>query len=253
MIQIKSQREISLMRRAGKIAAAARRLAGNMVTPGVTTREIDKAVFKFIRAHGAHPSFLHYNGYPASICISVNNEVIHGIPGKRVLKEGDIVSLDVGAELNGYHGDCAATIPCGKVSDEAAHLIEITEKSFYEGIKMARPGNRISDISHAVQCFVEENGCSVVRDYVGHGVGSKLHEAPEVPNYGQPGRGARLFPGMTLAVEPMVNAGDYEIRRLSDGWTVITTDGSLSAHFENTILITSGKPEILTVCPEDTE
>ncbi|MDD4715033.1 MAG: type I methionyl aminopeptidase [Oscillospiraceae bacterium] len=253
MIQIKSQREISLMRRAGEIAAAARRLAGNMVAPGVTTREIDKAVFDFIRAHGAKPSFLKYNGYPASICISVNNEVIHGIPGKRVLREGDIVSLDVGAALDGYHGDCAATIPCGKVSGEAMHLIEVTRQSFYEGIKFARPGNRISDISHAVQTYAEQNGCSVVRDYVGHGVGSKLHEAPEVPNFGPPGRGARLFPGMTFAVEPMLNAGDYKIRRLSDGWTVVTLDGSLSAHFENTILITSGKPEILTVCPEDTE
>lgn len=247
MIAIKSSREISLMRRAGRITAAARELAGKMVRPGVTTREIDQAVYDFITQQGATPSFLNYNGFPGSVCISVNEQVIHGIPGSRVLKEGDIVSIDVGACIEGFHGDCAATFPCGKVSDDAMHLIEVTRQSFYEGIQYATPGHRVFDISHGVQTYVEANGCSVVRDYVGHGVGAHLHEAPEVPNFGPPARGARLFPGMTLAVEPMVNAGGYQIRRLKDGWTVVTLDGSLSAHYENTILITNGAPEILTV------
>ncbi|MGI6498596.1 MAG: type I methionyl aminopeptidase [Oscillospiraceae bacterium] len=246
MIPIKSAREISLMRRAGSITAAARALAGKMVLPGVTTREIDQAVYRFITSQGATPSFLHYNGFPGSICISVNDQVIHGIPGSRRLREGDIVSIDVGACLDGFHGDCADTFPCGHVSDEAKRLIAVTRQSFYEGIAYAKPGNRVFDISHGVQAYVEQHGCSVVRDYVGHGVGAHLHEAPEVPNFGSPGRGARLFPGMTLAVEPMVNAGDYHVRRLSDGWTVVTKDGSLSAHFENTILITEGEAEILT-------
>lgn len=253
MIHIKSQREISLMRRAGEIAAAARHLAGKMVTPGVTTREIDQAVYEFISARGAVPSFLNYNGFPASICISVNDQVIHGIPGSRALREGDIVSLDVGACLEGYHGDCAATVPCGRVGEEALHLIAVTKQSFFEGMKFARRGNRLSDISHSIQAYAEAQGCSVVREYVGHGVGAKLHEEPEVPNFGAGGRGVRLYPGMTLAVEPMVNAGGPGIRRLDDGWTVITSDGSLSAHYENTILITNGEPEILTVCPEDAE
>ena len=247
MITIKSSREIECMRRAGRITAAAREVAGKLVLPGVTTREIDTAVRKFIEGQGATPSFLHYNGYPGSACISVNDEVIHGIPGDRKLVEGDIVSVDVGAFFEGFHGDCAATFPCGKVSPEAQHLIAVTERSFWEGIKFAHPGQRVSDISHAVQQYVETNGCSVVRNYVGHGVGAKLHEAPEVPNYGPAGHGARLMPGMTLAVEPMVNAGGWEISLQKDGWTVKTTDGSLSAHYENTILITDGEPEVLTV------
>jgi len=247
MISLKSPRDIERMRRAGKITAAARSLAGKMVIPGVSTLEIDTAVRRFIEGHGAVPSFLHYNGYPASVCISVNDEVIHGIPGGRILCEGDIVSIDVGAFIEGFHGDCAATYPCGTVSAEAKHLISVTEQSFWEGMKAAREGNRVSDISHAVQTYVEKNGCSVVRDYVGHGVGSKLHEAPEVPNYGKPGHGPRLLPGMTLAVEPMVNLGAYGIKVLSDGWTVKTQDGSLSAHYENSILITRGEPEILTL------
>lgn len=246
MISLKSPREIELMRRAGRITAAARQLAGKMVLPGVTTREIDSAVRKFIESQGARPSFLGYGGFPGSACISVNDEVIHGIPGSRVLREGDIVSVDVGAFIDGFHGDCAATFPCGTVSPEAMRLITVTEQSFWAGIREARAGKRVSDISHAVQQLVEANGFSVVRDYVGHGVGAELHEGPSVPNYGPAGHGPRLQPGMTLAVEPMVNAGGWQIRVLSDKWTVKTVDGSLSAHYENSILITDGEPEILT-------
>ena len=246
MITLKSAHEIEAMRLAGKITAAARALAREMVKPGVTTQQIDKAVFHFIREQGAIPSFLHYNGYPASVCISVNDEIIHGIPGKRVLREGDIVSVDVGAFIGGYHGDCAGTYPCGQVSDEALRLIRVTQDSFFEGLKFAREGYRLSDISHAVQTFVEANGYSVVREYVGHGIGRNMHEAPEVPNYGKPGHGPRLLRGMTLAVEPMVNAGTAAIKQMSDGWTVKTADGKYAAHYENTILITAGDPELLT-------
>ena len=235
------------MRRAGRITAAARRLAGELVVPGATTLEIDSAVRKFIKSQGAVPSFLGYGGFPASACISVSQVGIHGIPDHRVLQEGDIVSIDVGACIDGFHGDCAATFPCGKVSDEAMRLIKVTEESFWKGIAMARPGNRISDISHAVQQYVEANGYSVVRDFVGHGVGARLHEPPEVPNYGPAGHGVRLQPGMTLAVEPMVCAGGWQVRVLKDKWTTVTADGSLAAHYENSILITDGDPEILTV------
>ena len=234
------------MRRAGAIAAAARSLAGNMAAPGVTTLEIDKAVNDFIRKNGAVPTFLNYNGYPASVCISVNDEVIHGIPGKRVLRDGDIVSIDVGATFEGYVGDCAATYVAGTASDEAKRLIKVTRQSFFEAMKFARVGYRISDISHAVQQYAEENGFSVVREYVGHGVGARMHEDPEVPNFGRPGHGPRLAAGMTIAVEPMINEGGAAVKVLPDGWTVKTADGSLSAHYENTILITSGDPEILT-------
>ena len=247
MITLKSEREIELMRRAGKITAAARALAGEMVKPGVTTQEIDKAVYRFIRSQGAQPSFLNYNGYPASVCVSVNDEVIHGIPGKRVLKEGDIVSVDVGAYIGGFHGDCAATYACGKISDEAQKLIDVTRQSFYEGMKFAREGNRLSDVSHAIQEYVEANGFSVVREYVGHGIGRNMHESPEVPNFGLPGHGPKLLRGMTIAVEPMVNAGAAAIRQMPDGWTVKTRDGKYAAHYENTILITAGEPELLTV------
>ena len=246
MITLKSAHEIEAMRLAGKITAAARALAREMVKPGVTTQQIDKAVFHFIREQGAIPSFLHYNGYPASVCISVNDEIIHGIPGKRVLREGDIVSVDVGAYIGGYHGDCAGTYPCGQVSDEALRLIRVTQDSFFEGLKFAREGYRLSDISHAVQTFVEANGYSVVREYVGHGIGRNMHEAPEVPNYGKPGHGPRLLRGMTLAVEPMVNAGTAAIKQMPDGWTVKTADGKYAAHYENTILLTAGDPELLT-------
>ena len=250
MISVKSERELEVMRRAGRITAKARELAGRMVRPGVTTREINKAVHDYTVSQGAKPSFLHYGGYPASACISVNDVVIHGIPDKRVLREGDIVSVDVGAYWGGFHGDCAATFACGNISPEAKRLIEVTKQSFFEGIKFARQGNRISDISHAVQSYVEANGYSVVRSYVGHGVGSEMHEAPEVPNFGNAGRGPRLVRGMTLAVEPMVTEGTYEIRVLKDKWTVVTADGKLAAHYENTIAITAGDPEILTVTGE---
>ena len=247
MITLKSAHEIELMRRAGEITAAARALARDMVKPGVTTAQIDKAVYEFIRSQGATPSFLHYNGYPASVCVSVNDEIIHGIPGKRVLQEGDVVSVDVGAYIGGFHGDCAGTYPCGEVSEEAMRLIRVTQQSFFEGLKFAREGYRLKDISHAIQAYVEAQGFSIVREYVGHGVGRKLHEAPEVPNYGEPGHGPRLLRGMTLAVEPMVNAGTASIIQMSDGWTVKTADGKNAAHYENTILITDGEPEILTV------
>ena len=246
MITLKSPHEIELMRRAGKITAAARALARDMVKPGVTTAQIDKAVLQFIKEQGATPSFLHYNGYPASVCVSVNDEIIHGIPGKRVLQEGDIVSVDVGAFIGGFHGDCAGTYPCGQVSDEALRLIRVTQQSFFEGIKYAREGYRLSDISAAVQAYVEANGFSVVREYVGHGIGHQMHEAPEVPNYGKPGHGPRLLRGMTIAVEPMVNAGTAAIRQMPDGWTVRTADGKNAAHYENTVLITDGEPELLT-------
>ena len=237
MITLKSPHEIELMRRAGKITAAARAYAGELVRPGITTHEIDRAVEHFIRKQGAVPSFLHYNGYPASVCISVNDEVIHGIPGPRVLEEGDIVSVDVGAYIDGYHGDCAATFPCGRISPEAQDLIDVTRQSFFEGVRFAREGQRLLDISAAIQQYVESHG----------GIGTQMHESPEIPNYGHPGRGPRLLRGMTLAIEPMVNAGSPAIRQLSDGWTVRTLDGKWAAHYENTVLITDGEPEILTV------
>ena len=247
MIVIKNGHELACMRQACKITAAARALAGEMVRPGVSTKAIDKAVHDFIVSQGAKPSFLNYNGFPASSCISVNHTVIHGIPGNYVLQEGDIVSVDVGAYYKGFHGDCAATYPCGAISAEAQRLIDVTKQSFYEGIALATKGHRVSDISHAIQTYVESNGFSVVRSFVGHGVGAQLHEEPEVPNFGAPGRGPRLLPGMTLAIEPMVNEGTYDVKILKDHWTVVTADGKLSAHYENTILITDGEPEILTV------
>ena len=247
MITLKSSHEIELMRQAGKITAAARALAGAMVAPGVTTQEIDRAVQRFIKSKGAVPSFLGFHGYPASVCISVNDEVIHGIPGKRVLREGDIVSIDVGAYKDGYHGDCAGTYPCGRISEEARRLIDVTRQSFFEGLKYAREGYRLPDLSGAVQRYVEANGFSVVREYVGHGIGTRMHEAPEVPNYVEPKAGRpRFLRGMTVAVEPMVNAGRAGVVVLPDGWTVKTADGKLSAHYENSILITDGEPELLT-------
>ena len=247
MIIIKNGHDLEAMRQACRITAAARALAGEMVRPGVSTKEIDKAVHDFIVAQGAKPSFLGYHGFPASTCISVNSTVVHGIPNGYVLKDGDIVTVDVGAYYKGFHGDCAATYPCGTVSAEAEKLIAVTKQSFFEGIRFATRGHRVSDISHAIQTYVESNGFSVVRSFVGHGVGAQLHEDPEVPNYGAPGRGPRLLPGMTLAIEPMVNEGTYEVRVLKDGWTTVTADGKLSAQYENTVLITDGEPEILTV------
>ena len=247
MIAIKNEHELIAMRQACKITAAARALAGEMVRPGVTTMQIDKAVHDYIVNQGAKPSFLGYGGFPASSCISVNSTVIHGIPGDYVLRDGDIVSIDVGAYYKGFHGDCAATFPCGAISAKAEKLIKVTKQSFFEGLRFAKRGHRVSDISHAIQTYVESNGFSVVRSFVGHGVGAQLHEEPEVPNFGAPGRGPRLIPGMTLAIEPMVNEGVYDVRILKDGWTTVTADGKLSAHYENTVLITDGEPEILTV------
>ena len=247
MIAIKNERQLEAMRQACKITAAARALAGEMVRPGVSTRQIDKAVHDFIVAQGAKPSFLGYHGFPGSTCISVNSTVIHGIPGNYVLRDGDIVSVDVGAYYQGFHGDCAATFPCGTISAEAQRLIDVTKQSFFEGIRFATRGHRVSDISHAIQTYVESNGFSVVRTFVGHGVGAQLHEEPEVPNYGAAGHGPRLLSGMTLAIEPMVNAGVADVKVLKDNWTTVTADGKLSAHYENTVLITDGEPEILTV------
>ena len=247
MITIKNERELESMRQACKITAAARALAGEMVRPGVSTKAIDQAVHDYIVAQGAKPSFLGYNGFPASACISVNSTVIHGIPGGYTLKEGDIVSIDVGAYYKGFHGDCAATFACGAISAEAQRLIDVTKQSFFEGMRFAKKGNRVQDISRAVQAHVESNGFSVVRSFVGHGVGRQLHEEPEVPNFVSSYRGPRLLPGMTIAVEPMVNAGSYDVKVLKDGWTTVTSDGKLSAHYENTVLITDGEPEILTV------
>ena len=247
MISIKNEQELKSMRQACKITAAARALAGEMVKPGVTTKAIDKAVHDFIVSQGAKPSFLGYGGFPGSACISVNNVVIHGIPGGYVLRDGDIVSVDVGAHYLGFHGDCAATFACGTISPEAQRLIDVTRQSFFEGMKYAKRGYRVSDISHAVQKHVESNGFGVVRSFVGHGVGTHLHEDPDVPNYGAPGRGPRLVPGMTIAVEPMVTEGSHEVRVLKDRWTTVTADGKLAAHYENTVLITDGEPEILTV------
>lgn len=246
MISIKSPVEIEKMRSAGRLTAQARALAGSLVRPGISTLEIDREVRKFIESHGAKPSFLGLYGFPASTCISVNECVIHGIPSHRKLKEGDLVSVDVGAYLDGFHGDCAATFACGEISDEARKLMEVTRQSHFEGIKHARVGGRVSDIGHAVQQYVESFGYSVVRDFVGHGVGRKMHEPPEVPNYGPAGHGARFQPGMVIAVEPMVCVGDWHVKNLDGNWTTVSVDGSLTAHYENTILVTEGEPEILT-------
>lgn len=247
MIVLKTSRELKLMREAGRISAKALKLVGEAVKPGVSTAYLDKLAYDYIISQGARPNFLNYGGFPATACISVNNQVIHGIPSKHtILKEGDIVSVDLGAAIDGYNGDNAATFACGNVTDEAQRLMDVTKESLYEGIKMATVGNRIGDIGSAVQQYVEARGYSVVRKFVGHGVGASLHEDPEVPNYGKPGRGVRLQRGMTLAIEPMVNAGGYDVQQLSDGWTVITADGSLSAHFEHSVAITDDGPIILT-------
>lgn len=248
MIVIKTARELSLMKEACKISARALQLAGKAVEPGVSTLEIDTIVRKYIEKEGATPSFLGYGGFPNSACISVNNVVIHGIPSKDcILKEGDIVSIDIGAYIGGFHGDNAYTFPCGTVSAEAQSLMDATKESLHQGIGKALAGNRVGDIANAVQQYVEERSYSVVRDFVGHGVGAKLHEEPSVPNFGTPGRGPRLIPGMTIAIEPMINAGDYKVKVLEDEWTTVTVDGNLSAHYEHTIAITPDGPVILTV------
>lgn len=247
MIVLKTGRELKVMREACRISAEALKLAGNAVEPGVTTAELDRIAEKYILSQGAKPNFKNYNGYPATACISINNEVIHGIPSKkRVIKAGDIVSIDLGAKFEGYHGDNAATFACGDVSDEAKRLMDTTRESLYKGIAAAVSGGRLGDIGAAVQQYVEKRGYSVVRQFVGHGIGTNLHEAPEVPNFGTQGHGIRLMPGMTLAIEPMVNAGHFDVKVMPDGWTVLTKDGSLSAHFEHTIVITPDGPQILT-------
>lgn len=234
------------MREAGRVVAITLAELEQAVRPGITTAELDRIAEKVIRKLGAIPAFKGYHGYPATICASVNEEVVHGIPGLRKLENGDIISIDVGAVLNGFYGDSARTFPVGDISPDARRLLAVTEESLYQGISQAKIGNRVSDISHAVQKYVESHGFSVVRDYVGHGIGTAMHEEPQVPNFGPPGRGHRLLPGMTLAIEPMVNMGEFNVKTLADGWTVVTLDGSLSAHFEHTIAITANGPEILT-------
>ncbi|MDR0884225.1 MAG: type I methionyl aminopeptidase [Oscillospiraceae bacterium] len=248
MIVLKTTKELDLMKKACALSARVLRLAGEMVEPGVTTGAIDKRVREWFAKAGATPVFLHYNGFPAAACISINNEVIHGIPSpKRVIQPGDLVSIDLGAKLNGYIGDNAATFAAGDISPEAKRLSDTTREALYVGIRAACTGGRVGDIGAAVQSYCEARGYSLVRDYTGHGVGRELHEDPSVPNFGTPGRGARLLPGMTIAIEPMVNQGKKEIRTLEDNWTVRTRDGSLSAHFEHTIAITANGPVILTV------
>lgn len=247
MIVLKTKRELAAMREACRISAGALKVAGEAVRPGVTTAEIDRIAYEYIIKEGGKPNFLNLYGFPATACISINDEIIHGIPSKkRVLQEGDIVSIDLGASIDGYNGDNAATFAVGEISPEAKRLIDTTRESLYEAIKTAVPGGRLGDIGHAVQSYCESRGYGVVREYTGHGVGAKLHEDPSVPNFGTPGRGVRLLPGMTLAIEPMINQGTAAIRQLPDGWTVKTKDGKLSAHFEHTVAVTNDGPVILT-------
>ena len=247
-VSIKSAREIELMRQAGKILASVHEELEKAIKPGMSTMDIDRLGEKLIRSHGCVPSFKNYNGYPASICVSVNDEVVHGIPNRhRIIREGDIVSLDAGVIWKGYHSDAARTHAVGKITPEAEKLIRVTRESFFEGIKYAKAGNHLNDISSAIQAYAESFGYGVVRDLVGHGIGEHLHEEPEVPNFSQNRKGIRLVPGMTLAVEPMINAGRPDVVWMDDDWTVVTDDGSLSAHYENTILITEGEPEILSL------
>lgn len=246
MITIKSKSEIEYMREAGKIVAYTHLVLKEMIKPGITTKELDEAAERTIRKYGAIPAFKGYGGFSGSICTSVNEQVVHGIPGNIILKDGDIISIDIGTIKNGYYGDGAVTHPVGKISDQAAQLIQVTKDSFYEGLKFCKQGYRLSDVSHAIQTFVEANQFSVVRDYGGHGIGTSLHEDPHINNFGLPGKGPRLTPGMVLAIEPMVNAGTHAVRVLSDKWTVVTADGSLSAHYEHTVAITEGEPALLT-------
>lgn len=247
-VTIKSEREIELMREAGRILATVHEELKNMIQPGVSTLDIDKKADELIRSYDCIPSFLNYNGFPASVCVSINEQVVHGIPNKKIfLKEGDIVSLDAGVIYKGYQSDAARTWAVGEVSEEAKKLIKVTQESFYEGIKFAKAGNHLHEISAAIQDYVESFGFSVVRDLVGHGIGTEMHEEPQIPNFRQKRRGIKLEPGMTLAIEPMVNAGRYDVYWEDDDWTVVTDDGSLSAHYENTILITDGEPEILSI------
>ncbi len=247
MIVLKTRREIELMREAGRISAGALKLAGEAVQPGITTAEIDKIAYDYIKSQGAIPSFLNYNGFPATACISINQEVIHGIPDREhIIREGDIVSIDLGAVINGFHGDNAATFPCGKISPAAERLCNTTKEALYIGLSKAVAGNRLGDIGFAIQEHCVNRGYGVVRDFTGHGIGTHLHEDPSVPNYGKSGKGARLLPGMTIAIEPMINEGTQDVRILKNKWTVVTADGKLSAHYEHTVAITEGECIILT-------
>lgn len=247
MIIIKTKREIDKMRNAGRLVGKTHDFLKKLIVPGITTKELDQAAEEYIISHNGIPAFKGYHGFPSSICTSVNEEVVHGIPGLKKLKNGDIISIDIGTIVEGYCGDGAVTYAVGDISNEAQKLIKVTEKSFFEGVKFAKKGNRLSDISHVIQNYVEKNGFSVVRDFVGHGIGQNIHEAPEIPNFGPPGLGPRLVPGMILAVEPMVNQGSYHVKILEDNWTTVTVDNKLSAHYEHTVLITDGEPELLTV------
>lgn len=247
MIIIKNDIEIEYMRKAGRLVGETLARLEEVVRPGITTAELDRIAEEFIVKHNAKPSFKGYHGFPASICASVNKEVVHGIPGSRVLQEGDIISIDCGAILNGYQGDAARTVAVGNISQQAEKLIQVTKESFFKAVEKAYVGNRLSDISAAVQNYVESFGFSVVRDFVGHGIGKDMHEDPEVPNFGRPGRGPKLLHGMVLAIEPMVNIGQYDVLVESNDWTVVTQDGSLSAHYENTVAILNNGPEILTL------
>jgi methionyl aminopeptidase len=247
MIILKTRREIEIMRKAGRLVAQSLELVRKHIKPGVTTKELDRLVEDFLKSNNAIPTFKGYNGFPFSICASVNEEVVHGFPSERVLREGDIVSIDIGATFEGYVGDSAKTFLVGEVDEEKRHLVEATRQCFYEGIKYARSPYRLSDISHAIQAYAESQGLSVVRDYVGHGVGKNMHEAPQVPNFGKPNKGPRLQEGMVLAIEPMINAGAYNVKVLENNWTVVTVDGKPSAHYEHTVAITDGEPELLTV------
>lgn len=246
MIILKSSKEIEYMREAGKIVAYTHEVLREAIKPGITTQELDEIAEKEIRKHHAIPAFKGYHGFPASICASINEEVVHGIPGLKTLRNGDIISIDIGAVYNGYYGDAAKTHPVGEVAEEALKLIEVTRQSFYEGLQFCREGSRLSDISHAVQSHVEHHGFSVVRDFVGHGIGQNMHEDPQIPNFGNPGKGPRLTEGMVLAIEPMVNMGTYKVKTLQDNWTVVTLDNKMSAHYEHTVAITKDDPIILT-------
>ncbi|HLU23937.1 type I methionyl aminopeptidase [Lederbergia graminis] len=246
MIICKTPRELEIMREAGRIVALTHQELRKTLQPGITTRELDTIAESFIKQHGAYPSFKGYNGFPGSVCVSVNEELVHGIPGDRILKDGDIISIDIGAKVNGYHGDSAWTYSVGNIDMETQKLLDVTEKSLYLGLEEAKPGVRLSNISHAIQTYVESNGFSIVREYVGHGVGQNLHEDPQIPHYGPPNTGPRLKPGMVLAIEPMVNAGSRYVKTLADNWTVVTVDGKKCAHFEHTIAITEAGYEILT-------
>ena len=247
MIILKTRREIEIMKKAGRLVAQSHELVRKNIKPGITTKELDRLVEDFLRSNNAIPTFKGYNGFPFSICASVNEEVVHGFPSERKLMAGDIISVDIGATFEGYVGDSAKTFIVGDVDEEKKHLVEATKQCFYEGIKFAKVSYRLSDISHAIQQYAESQGLSVVRDYVGHGVGKKMHESPQIPNFGKPNKGPRLQEGMVLAIEPMINTGVYNVKVLENGWTVVTVDGKPSAHYEHTVAITDGEPELLTI------